>query len=655
MLGKGVVVLGFKSASAVRTVWMQTVHAWAHKWCARATRRNASSRTRARQQQQQRHATRRCSPVARLHNSAQKVATAARVRALSARAPFRAARRFPKTSAYLDSLPNDVYDFTSYQFRSYFRVHLAHFLLSPLLGGLCIHLHNGLPFIDAWFSSLAAMTGGSLMPYDVSRLDRFGEFVLWILMVVGGVTIMCLPPALNRIYIFRRKLRPLLQEAVALTEEVRDLAVEAGAGGADKLNEDIKDFHEMYEEYKLKDEAQEVIAVTVGVYTGVWHFFGAALIYATLTSKGTIPEYAARGISDAWFSIFMIASCLNNVGLSLLDDSMMPVADRPAPLMIMAFAMIFGNTAWPIALRAILWTLHKMFPRHRGIKYALEHPQDSCPSLFSDAQTLGLVAAVLVTNIFQVAMFMACSLELVRDGRSTLTMLYLAFFQCANSRSSGLQVFDLKRISKNMLVIYGFMMWYAPTPLVGIIGGEEFNMAFHNNPVLSGFIKKYTNRHTSWLFVVFVIISTAEQKLLADSGNWPTGDKPFTTLFNILFEMLSAYGTNGLSMGFPGVNHSLSGMFRPVSKLSIMFLMIMGRHRSMQGKSDPTLMQSLKRLTLHCDLLREQKASLGPPVAAQRAASTASLTGLEMAALREGADEGEGAPLVTAAAPMGAA
>jgi hypothetical protein len=103
-----------------------------------------------------------------------------------------------------------VYDFTSYQLRSYFRVHLAHFVVSPLLGGLAIHFHNGIPFIDAWFSSLAAMTGGSLMPYDVSRLDRFGEIVLWILMVVGGVTIMCLPPALNRVYIFRRKLRPLI-------------------------------------------------------------------------------------------------------------------------------------------------------------------------------------------------------------------------------------------------------------------------------------------------------------------------------------------------------------------------------------------------------------------------------------------------------------
>jgi hypothetical protein len=109
----------------------------------------------------------------------------------------------------------NVYDITSYQLRSYFRVHLAHFVLSPLLGGLAIHLHNRIPFIDAWFSSLAAMTGGSLMPYDVSKLDRFGELVLWVLMVVGGVTIMCLPPACNRIYIFRHKLRPLLRRARA--------------------------------------------------------------------------------------------------------------------------------------------------------------------------------------------------------------------------------------------------------------------------------------------------------------------------------------------------------------------------------------------------------------------------------------------------------
>ncbi len=108
----------------------------------------------------------------------------------------------------------------------------------------------------------------------------------------------------------------------------------------------------------------------------------------------------------------------------------------------------------------------------------------------------------------------------------------------------------------------------------------------------------------------------ALQPLLSGADNWPPMSSPRTTLFNILFEMLSAYGTNGLSMGFPGVNHSLSGMFKPVSKLSIMFLMILGRHRSMQGKSDETLMPSLKRITEHVARLKEQKQMLLAPAAA---------------------------------------
>ena len=300
--------------------------------------------------------------------------------------------------------------------------------------------------------------------------------------------------------------------------------------------------------------------------------------------------------------------------------------------------MIFGNTGWPIAFRGIIWCLHKAFPENRGVRYCLENSQESSPSLFSAAQTWGLVAAVLVTNIFMLGMFMTYSLELVRDGKSNSQVLYLAFFQCVNARSSGLQVFDLKRISKNMLVIIGFMMWYPPNPLVGIIGGEEFHMAFHDNPVLSGFIKKYVARHTSWLFVVYVIITTQEQKLLEDASNWPHANIPGTTLFNVLFEMLSAYGTNGLSMGHPNVSYSLSGLFHPVSKFSLMFLMLLGRHRSMQGKTDPTLMQSMTQLEQHCARLREQRQKLLEPVELQRKRSAQDVFGgsaVELAALRD--------------------
>jgi hypothetical protein len=102
-----------------------------------------------------------------------------------------------------------------------------------------------------------------------------------------------------------------------------------------------------------------------------------------------------------------------------------------------------------------------------------------------------------------------------------------------------------------------------------------------------------------------------------------------------------------------------------VSKLSIMFLMLLGRHRSMQGKSDPTLMQSMKQLQLHCERLREQKKTLLEPVMMQRTRSAANVfagSGLEMVRASHSSAaavdapaavaEDEAAPLLASAAPM---
>jgi hypothetical protein len=315
------------------------------------------------------------------------------------RTPERA-RSFPKTAAYIDKYAADAFDWTTYQLRSYFRVHLFHFILSPLIGGILIYLHMGVQhelnderqriyFIDAWFSAMAAMSGGSLMPYDVSRLDRFGESVLYLLMFVGGITLMCVPPALNRMYIFRRKLRPSLLRAISLTRELAELARETGAEGGEALGEDIVEFEAMLEEYQIKDEAQELVAAVAGLYTAAWHVGGAGLIYIALRVGRPVLEYQSRGISDAWFAIFMICSCLNNVGLALLDDSMFPIVDKPVPLTIMAFAMIFGNTAWPIAFRSIVYLLHRLYPHNRAMARAMSHPSECSASLFTNCDNGG--------------------------------------------------------------------------------------------------------------------------------------------------------------------------------------------------------------------------------------------------------------------------
>lgn len=49
-----------------------------------------------------------------------------------------------------------------------------------------------------------------------------------------------------------------------------------------------------------------------------------------------------------------------------------------------------------------MFCLSKVFPDSRSIRYVLDHPQDSSPSLFNTQQTYGLVGAVLVSNIFMV-------------------------------------------------------------------------------------------------------------------------------------------------------------------------------------------------------------------------------------------------------------
>jgi Trk-type K+ transport system membrane component len=53
------------------------------------------------------------------------------------------------------------------------------------------------------------------------------------------------------------------------------------------------------------------------------------------------------------------------------------------------------------------------------------------------------------------------------------------------------------------------------------------------------------------------------------------------SVFNILFEIISAYACVGLSIGLPDQNYALSGAFHTSSKLILCFLMFRGRHRDL--------------------------------------------------------------------------
>ncbi|KAG8892025.1 low affinity potassium transporter, partial [Tulasnella sp. 403] len=61
-------------------------------------------------------------------------------------------------------------------------------------------------------------------------------------------------------------------------------------------------------------------------------------------------------------------------------------------------------------------------------------------------------------------------------------------------------------------------------------------------------------------------------------------------IFTILFEIVSAYGTVGLSLGIPDQNYSFSGACRTLTKLIVILVMLRGRHRGLPVAIDRAVM-----------------------------------------------------------------
>lgn len=112
-----------------------------------------------------------------------------------------------------------------------------------------------------------------------------------------------------------------------------------------------------------------------------------------------------------------------------------------------------------------------------------------------------------------------------------------------------------------------------------------------------------------YIFLGFFVIAIAEGGRLQDVhdvGFTMFGKpRPYSTTLllasnvqpAVLFEIVSAYGTVGLSLGYPTINASLSAEFTVLSKLVIIAMQIRGRHRGLPYELDRAIL--LPSETLH--------------------------------------------------------
>ncbi len=172
------------------------------------------------------------------------------------------------------------------------------------------------------------------------------------------------------------------------------------------------------------------------------------------------------------------------------------------------------------------------------------------------------------------------------------------WFQAVSTRTAGFGVVNLAELHPAIQVSYLIMMYISVLPIaisvrrtnvyeeksLGIYGSESNENEDKGEPSYVGaHLRRQLSFDLWYIFLGLFIIAISEGTRLQ------SGDINFT-LFAVLFEIVSAYGTVGLSLGYPTIDASFSAEFGVIAKLVIISMQVRGRHRGLPYELDRAIL-----------------------------------------------------------------
>jgi Trk-type K+ transport system membrane component len=264
--------------------------------------------------------------------------------------------------------------------------------------------------------------------------------------------------------------------------------------------------------------------------------------------------------SEAYLhGFFGTISAVTNAGFDITGNSLIPYKDDYFIQFIFMLLIIFGAIGFPV----IIEVKNYLFARseHRGsIQFSLFTKLTSLTFL------LLIVVGTLVIYLLDMNQFLA--------GKTWHEAFFYSLFQSVTTRSGGLSTMDVSQLTESNQLWLSLLMFIGASPssagggirtttfaLVVIFivtfarGGNNiriFRREVHEEDLLKAVT--VTLMALIFVFASVLFISTIE---------------PFS-ITQILFEVTSAFGTVGLSMG-------ITGDLSTVTKIILMFLMFIGR------------------------------------------------------------------------------
>jgi len=410
------------------------------------------------------------------------------------------------------------------------------FLAAILVGAALLMLPQAsvsghpISLVDALFMATSAVCVTGLSVLDVGvEFTLFGQIVILLLIQGGGLGIMTF--ALSAAILLGH--RASFQEASYYKEQVSFLS-------ANNLRRMFKH---------------------IFVLTFVCEAVGALILW------WRFQTYQPQQFSIWYSAIFHSVSAFCNAGFGLYSDSLQSFKNDPFVCWTVIFLIIAGGIGF------LVWedAYGKLKALKKGKKYTF--------SLHTKLVVITTIVLILIGALSVGFLEMGKSLK----GLGVVDGITASFFRSVTARTAGFSVLETTSLSNPTLLMMMFLMFVGGSPASCAGGVKTITFII---VVLTIFARMRGNENVS-LFrrqVPFDIITKAISIVIV-SGVWILGTTfllqlseagrlpvEFSrgALMNILFEVISAYGTVGLSLG-------QTPFLSVVGKLVIIVTMFVGR------------------------------------------------------------------------------
>ncbi len=380
-------------------------------------------------------------------------------------------------------------------------------------------------FIIALFTSTSAVCVTGLSVVDVNSYFSFwGELFIVLLVQIGGLGYMTMTTLL--ILLIGRKFD--LQQRFAIQESFDRPFIQ----GSQNL-------------------IKSIFATTL-----IFELTGIFLMTYIFAKQYKLDE-------ALWLAIFHSVNAFNNAGFSLFKDNLMGYYSSVPINLIITGLIIFGGIGYQVIIEMYFWLVHLFKRKKNRFSFSLNFKVVTRSTLL--LLILGTIAILIAEyqNPETIASFT------LKDK------ILAAWFQSVTTRTAGFNTIDNGKLQISALFISMVLMFIGASPsgtgggiktttfsiltncTRSVLRGKEDVIIYQRQIPIQLILKAVAVVFGS---IITVIISTSIIAFI---------DSQFNAI-QILFEVISAFGTVGLSMG---ITASLS----PLSKLVIIATMYIGR------------------------------------------------------------------------------